>query len=97
MKKNGIKTDILKAERIENSDLEIFVLKDNPFYSEAGGQVSDTGKLVFSDGTELEVIGSRNNHFIYVKNTDHKNIFHKDYENLKYNASFVWEMLSPER
>lgn len=78
LKKNGIKTDILKAERIENSDLEIFVLKDNPFYSEAGGQVSDTGKLIFSDGTELEVIDSRNNHFIYVKNTDQKNILHKD-------------------
>lgn len=78
LKKSGIKTEILKTERIENSDLEIFVLKDNPFYSEAGGQVSDTGKLVFSDGTELEVIDSRNNHFIYVKNTDHKNIFHKD-------------------
>lgn len=78
LKKSGIKTEILKAERIENSDLEIFVLKDNPFYSEAGGQVSDKGKLVLSDGTELEVIDSQNNHFVYVKNTGHKNILHKD-------------------
>lgn len=78
LKKGGIKTEILKAERIENSDLELFVLKDNPFYSEAGGQVSDTGKLILSDGTEIDVIDSQNNHFVYVKSADHKNIFHKE-------------------
>lgn len=78
LKKEGVKTKLLKAERLANSDLEVLVLKDNPFYSEAGGQISDTGKLVFSDGYELDVIDSQNNHFIYVKNSDHKNIFHKD-------------------
>ncbi len=55
----------------------MLVLKENPFYSESGGQISDTGKIVFSDGYELEVIDSKNNHFVYVKNDDHKNLFHK--------------------
>ncbi len=78
LKKEGVKTEILKVERIANSDMEIFVLKENPFYSEAGGQVSDTGKLIFPDGNELEVIDSQNNNFVYVKNPDRKNIFHKE-------------------
>lgn len=77
LKKSGIKTNLLKIEHIENSDLEVLVLKDNPFYSEAGGQVSDTGKLELSDGSELEVIDSQNNYYIYVKNTEHKTIIDK--------------------
>ncbi len=78
MKKGGVKTSLLDAKRIAGSDIEVLVLKENPFYSESGGQISDTGKIVFSDGYELEVIDSKNNHFVYVKNDDHKNLFHKD-------------------
>jgi alanyl-tRNA synthetase len=74
----GIKTTLLQAKRIAGSDIEVLVLKENPFYSESGGQVSDTGKLVFSDGYELDVIDVKNNHFIYVKNYDHRNLFHKE-------------------
>lgn len=74
----GRKTSLLQAKRIAGSDIEVLVLKDNPFYSESGGQISDTGKIVFSDGYELDVIDSKNNHFIYVKNYDHKNLLHKD-------------------
>lgn len=76
--KDGVKTNLLKVENIANSDMEVIVLKDNPFYSEAGGQISDTGKLVFADGYELDVIDSQNNYYIYVKNIDRKAIFHKD-------------------
>lgn len=74
----GVKTTLLQAKRIAGSDIEVLVLKDNPFYSESGGQISDTGKIKFADGYELEVIDSKNNHFIYVKNYDHKNLLHKD-------------------
>jgi alanyl-tRNA synthetase len=76
--KEGIKTKLLQLNRITNSDLEVIVLKNNPFYSEAGGQVSDTGKLIFADGYELDVIDSQNNFYVYAKNIDHKAIFHKD-------------------
>jgi len=75
---NGVKTNLLNVNRISNSDIEVLVLKNNPFYSESGGQVSDTGKLIFSDGYALDVIDSKNNFYVYVKNYDHKNIFHKD-------------------
>ncbi|MFA5011079.1 MAG: alanine--tRNA ligase [Ignavibacteria bacterium] len=74
----GIKTSLLQAKRIAGSDIEVLVLKDNPFYSESGGQVSDTGKIIFNDGYELDVIDSKNNHFIYVKNYDHKNLLNKN-------------------
>lgn len=74
----GVKTSLLQVKRIAGSDIEVLVLKENPFYSEAGGQVSDTGKIIFSDGYTLDVIDSKNSHFIYVKNYDHKNLFHKD-------------------
>jgi alanyl-tRNA synthetase len=74
----GVKTTLLQAKRIAASEIEALVLKDNPFYSESGGQISDTGKIKFADGYELEVIDSKNNHFIYVKNYDHKNLLHKD-------------------
>ncbi len=75
---NGKKTSLLQVKRIADSDIEMLVLKDNPFYSESGGQVSDTGKIVFSDGYSLDVIDSKNGYFVYVKNYDHKNLFHKD-------------------
>ena len=74
----GVKTSLLRVKRIAGSDIEVLVLKENPFYSEAGGQVSDTGKIIFSDGYTLDVIDSKNSHFIYVKNYYHKNLFHKD-------------------
>jgi len=78
LKEEGSKTSLLQAKRIAGSDIEVLVLKENPFYSESGGQVSDIGKLKFSDGYELDVIDSKNNNFIYVKNYDHKNLFHKE-------------------
>lgn len=78
LKKEGVKTRLLKLDKIANSDIEVLILKDNPFYSEAGGQVSDTGKLLFDDGYELDVIDSQNNYYVYAKNIDRKAIFHKD-------------------
>ena len=74
----GIKTNLLDIRKVVNSDIEVLVLKNNPFYSESGGQVSDTGKLIFPDGYALDVIDSKNNYYLYVKNYDHKKLFHKD-------------------
>jgi len=78
LKKDGVKTKLLKLDKIANSDIEVLILKNNPFYSESGGQVSDTGKLIFDDGYELDVIDSQNNFYVYAKNIDKKAIFHKD-------------------
>ncbi|MFA7362111.1 MAG: alanine--tRNA ligase-related protein, partial [Candidatus Kapaibacterium sp.] len=78
IKDKGVKTSLLQAKRIAGSDIEVLVLKENPFYSESGGQISDTGKIIFNDGYELDVIDSKNNHFIYVKNYDHKNLLNKN-------------------
>jgi alanyl-tRNA synthetase len=65
----GIATEILSVKRIPSSDIDLIVLKENPFYSESGGQISDTGKLIFNEN-ELEVIDSKNKYFIYVKDYD---------------------------
>ncbi|MGB9696978.1 MAG: alanine--tRNA ligase [Ignavibacteria bacterium] len=74
----GIQTQLLYANKIANSDLNVVVLKTNPFYSEAGGQISDTGQLIFSDGKTLEVIDSKDERYIYVKNYENISHFHKD-------------------
>jgi alanyl-tRNA synthetase len=74
----GIQTQLLYADKIPNSDLNLVVLKTNPFYSEAGGQVSDTGQLIFSDGKTLEVIDSKDERYVYVKNYENNPYFHKD-------------------
>ena len=49
-------TSLLIAIKTQNDIWEI-LLKDPPFYAEAGGQVGDTGKII-GDGFELEVIDS---------------------------------------
>lgn len=73
----GIATEILSVKRIPSSDIDLIVLKENPFYSESGGQISDTGKLIFN-GSELEVIDSKNKYFIYVKDYDGNRIIDKN-------------------
>lgn len=73
----GIATEILSVKRIPSSDIDLIVLKENPFYSESGGQISDTGKLIFN-GSELNVIDSKNKYFIYVKDYDGSRIIDKN-------------------
>jgi alanyl-tRNA synthetase len=48
----GVKTK-LELSKSENGH-KLIVLKQNPFYSESGGQVSDTGKLIIP-GVDIEV------------------------------------------
>ncbi len=67
---NGIKT-VLTFPRVEiehNGRIsEIVNLKDNPFYSESGGQVSDTGEIIFDNGNKVNVLDSRKNFIIVDK------------------------------
>lgn len=50
---------ILKGEKqvdsLNSGDEGLIVLKDTPYYAEAGGQVGDTGKL-FSDNVQINVV-----------------------------------------
>lgn len=66
--KNGLKTLAVKSEIKPDSETDIVILKENPFYSEAGGQISDTGKIILDDGTELPVTDVKSRYYIYVKN-----------------------------
>ena len=46
-------SEIYDIQNINDKDIVLFA-KDNPFYFEAGGQVSDEG-LVVVDGTEIPI------------------------------------------
>lgn len=60
---DGIKTK-LEQVKTENGH-KIVVLKDNPFYSESGGQVSDKGKLIIpGKNIELPVIDSKKDYVV---------------------------------
>lgn len=58
----GIDTETYNFEQEEIKN--VCVLKTNPFYSESGGQISDTGKLILTSGDEIEVIDSKVNYVI---------------------------------
>lgn len=62
---SGITTEALLPKGQKN----IIVLSENPFYSESGGQISDTGLLLTESGLELKVTDSRKN-FVIVENTE---------------------------
>lgn len=66
--KNGLKTLAVKSEIKPDSETDLVILKENPFYSEAGGQISDTGKIILQNGQELPVIDVKGQFYIYVKN-----------------------------
>jgi alanyl-tRNA synthetase len=57
-----IKTKIFKYNNVNGNS--IIVLKENPFFSESGGQISDKGRLIFPDGTELNVLDSKKSYII---------------------------------
>jgi len=68
VKEDGIKTTTIKTSGNTGNETELIILRENPFYSEAGGQVSDTGKIILRDGTVFPVLEVKNNYYIYVKN-----------------------------
>ena len=60
---------VLNIYKIENSNKQILLVNYNPFYSESGGQISDTGVLEFGE-LKFRVIKSFNNHYIEIENPD---------------------------
>ncbi|MBV6478382.1 MAG: Alanine--tRNA ligase [Ignavibacteria bacterium] len=62
---SGINTIAYIPENKKN----IIVLSENPFYSESGGQISDTGILLTGQGQEIKVTDSKKN-FIIVDRSD---------------------------
>ena len=65
---NGKETISLIPDN-DNKDVskKILILSSNPFYSESGGQISDTGSLVRSNGQKINVLDSKKD-FIVVEN-----------------------------
>jgi alanyl-tRNA synthetase len=74
LNQEGTKTEILEIKKTNDPETDILILKSNPFYSEAGGQISDTGNIILLNGEKIEVIESKNEHYIIVKNPDKRNI-----------------------
>ncbi|MBS1515468.1 MAG: alanine--tRNA ligase [Bacteroidetes bacterium] len=62
----GVSTSMIVLKNNEN---KIGVLNENPFYSEAGGQISDTGELISGSGLKIKVIDSKKN-FVLLENAD---------------------------
>jgi alanyl-tRNA synthetase len=57
-----INTKVLDV--IKDNDVSVIVLENNPFYAEAGGQVSDTGVLNAEDGLSVKVTGAKKNYIL---------------------------------
>lgn len=64
----GVDTKILDV--IKEDNLSVIVLKDNPFYAESGGQISDTGELIISNNKKLNVIDSKKKYIIVYGNQE---------------------------
>ncbi len=58
---NGIETQVLDI--IPENGSSLLVLDRNPFYSESGGQVSDTGKVSYA-GKSIEVVDSTKDYIV---------------------------------
>jgi len=62
----GINTSLIILKNDKN---KIGVLNENPYFAESGGQISDTGDLILSDGSKIKVIDSKKN-FVVLENPD---------------------------
>ena len=63
-----VETKIVKV--IDNNDKTLVILGNNPFYSESGGQISDTGELLFENGKSLKVVDSKDGYLISTEKTN---------------------------
>lgn len=64
---DGIKTDIILPDEKGN----VLIIENNPFYSESGGQISDTGFIILNNGENLNVIDSKKD-FVIVDSVSDK-------------------------
>ena len=67
LEEKGIEIKIVKQFELKKPSENILVLTKNPFYSEAGGQISDVGKIIANNGIELEVFDVPNKYSVLVK------------------------------
>lgn len=73
---------------VPKSEKNIIGLKQNPFYSESGGQISDIGKLITETGQELKVIDSKKEYVI----VEDISILLSDY--IKTNADIISKVIA---
>jgi len=74
LEEKGIETKIVKQFKLKKPSENILVFAKNPFYSEAGGQISDIGKIITSDGTELEVFDVHDKYSVFIRAPDDNEI-----------------------
>jgi len=64
VEKDGVRTLLYYAHPRMDKNLTLVFLRDNPFYSESGGQVSDEGYIELPDNRRLEVLKSEKDYVI---------------------------------
>jgi len=60
--------EVITEMRIPDTEKNIIILKTNPFFSESGGQISDTGYIETGTGEKINIIDSKKNFLITDKN-----------------------------
>lgn len=60
----GVSTVLNDVQSTEKENEFIVSVGKNPFYSESGGQISDTGQLLSTSGEQIEVTGSGKNYLL---------------------------------
>jgi alanyl-tRNA synthetase len=65
-------TTIIKYRNVKAKGKEAYqwVLAATPFYAESGGQIGDTGTLLFEDGTALAVTDTKKENNLFIHFTD---------------------------
>jgi len=72
-KSESIEVEIIKSRYDKNNKISTVVFRDNPLYSEGGGQISDSGTLIINNKS-YPIIKIPNKYFVYVKNDENENI-----------------------